>query len=65
MIFGSLWLKIATGIIAVAIGVTATYYFKMKPDNPVEQAAEMIILQQTGLNIDLSPDELIVDIILI
>lgn len=56
MIFESLWLKIVAGVVAAGVGLAATYYFKMKPDNPIEQAAEMIIKQETGLDIDLSPD---------
>lgn len=55
MIFESLWIKILAATIAVVIGLAATYYFKMKPDNPIEQAAEAIIVQQIGFDIDLSP----------
>ncbi len=44
---------------AMAIGSATTIYFRMKPDNFVEQAAEMVIEDQTGQVFDLSPDEVI------
>ena len=46
--------------IAMAAGSASTLYFKMKPDNVVEQAAEAVIATQTGMDIDLSPDAVVV-----
>lgn len=42
---------------AAIVGAASTYIFKMKPDNPVEQVAEEVIKQQTGVVVDLSPEE--------
>lgn len=42
---------------AMAIGSATTIYFKMKPDNAIEQAAEVVLLQETGQVFDLSPSE--------
>lgn len=61
MIFESLWLKFLAAGVATLVGIAATYYFKMKPDNPIEQAAEMVIKQETGMDIDLSPTKDIPD----
>lgn len=44
------------GICAGAAGVGATYYFHLKPDNPVEQIAEEVIKMETDIDIDLSPE---------
>lgn len=46
------------GLLAVAflLGFGSRYVFKKKPDNLVEQLAESFIKQQTGHEIDFSPD---------
>jgi len=41
---------------ALIAGVSSTILFKMKKDNPVEQMSEKIIKDQTGMDIDLTPD---------
>ena len=45
--------------VCVIIGVGSRFYgpFKGSADNIVEQAAEEIIKEETGFNIDLSPDK--------
>jgi len=42
---------------AAIIGSASVYVFKLKPDNPVEQIAEEVIKQETGVIVDLSPEE--------
>jgi hypothetical protein len=43
---------------ALAICVVAgTYLFKLKNDNLIEQIAEEVIKDETGLDIDLSPED--------
>lgn len=51
-------LKAVMLAIAVSVGIASYYvgFFKGKPDNPVEQIAEEVIKEETGLTIDLSPD---------
>lgn len=44
------------GICAGTIGLGATYYFRLKPDNAVEQIAEEVIKVETGVDVDLSPE---------
>lgn len=39
--------------IVTAVGIISTHF--LGPDNPVEEVAEEIIKEETGLNIDLSP----------
>ena len=42
--------------IAVVIGLASVFVTK-KNDNPVEQAAEAIIKAETGLDVDLTPEQ--------
>jgi len=46
--------------VAAAVGSATTLYFKMAPDNAIEQAAEMVIASQSGIGVDLSPDAVVV-----
>ena len=41
--------------VSVIIGVGTTLFFKMKPDNPVEEVAEVVIKNETGVDVDLTP----------
>lgn len=41
-------------IMVGVLGFTSTYF--LGPDNPIEQEAEKIIKNETGKDIDLSPD---------
>ena len=43
------------GVAAIG-GVVSRVVFKKKPDNFVEEFAEKVIKDQTGVNVDLSPD---------
>jgi len=52
----SLLLKVAIVLGAVIIGIISTYVFKLKKDNPAEEIAEEVIKQETGIDIDLSPE---------
>jgi len=49
------WFKIASIVIVAAIGIGSRYFFKGKTDNIIEEAAEKIIEEKTGRDIDLSP----------
>ncbi len=46
-------------LVAAALGAAgiAHFVFKAKDDNAIEQAAEKVIKNETGLEIDLSPDD--------
>lgn len=48
-------LKIAIIAAAAAVGLTATYILKKPHDNPIEEEAEQVIKDQTGVDVDLSP----------
>lgn len=44
-------------LLAVALaGLSTTLILKMKPDNVIEQIAEEVIQEETGLTVDLTPD---------
>lgn len=47
--------KIAVVAIAAAIGIGYTYFFRQPHDNPIEEEAEQVIKQQTGVDVDLTP----------
>lgn len=49
-------LKAAIVILALAAALGVKYVFHWKDDNPVEEIAEVIIKEETGQNIDLSPE---------
>jgi hypothetical protein len=50
------WKSIIVVIAAVVIGIGSRYVItSFKEDNPIEEAAEQVVYQETGLNIDLSP----------
>jgi hypothetical protein len=51
----SILIRLGIAIGSVVLGLGANYYLKLKPDNPVEQLAEQVIEQETGLKIDLTP----------
>ena len=57
MIDGLLIAKVLLVIAAAVTGVATYKKFGMKKDNPVEQLAENIIKEQTGIDIDLSPED--------
>lgn len=44
------------GLSAGAIGLGATYYLRLLPDNPLEEMAEDIIKYETDYDVDLSPE---------
>lgn len=41
---------------SVIVGIASTIIFKLKKDNPVEEIAEEVIKEKTGMSIDLSPN---------
>lgn len=51
----ALIIKIALVSISLIGGIGSYYFFKQE-DNPVEEVAEVIIEQQAGIDIDLSPN---------
>lgn len=57
MIDGLLIAKVLLVVAAAVTGVATYKKFGMKKDNAVEQLAEKIIKEQTGIEIDLSPED--------
>ena len=55
MISTALIVKIALVLGALGAFGAAKYYFRMADDNVIEEYAEQIIEQQTGLAVDLTP----------
>jgi len=53
--FGLLFKGLAVAV-AIVVGACSTKYFKMKNDNPIEQAAESVLKSATGVDVDLSPE---------
>lgn len=49
--------KIVIIMLALIAAGGAKYALKARNDNPVEQIAEVIIKEETGVDIDLSPDD--------
>lgn len=47
-------IKIVIVAFAALVGFTTRFY--MKTDNPIEEQCEQVIEDQTGYDIDLSPD---------
>lgn len=43
-------------ILAIIIGLSSVYF--LGEDNPVEEVSEKIIQEETGINIDLTPNNL-------
>lgn len=41
--------------IAIVAAVGGSSYYWLGPDNPVEEVAEKIIQEETGINLDLTP----------
>jgi len=41
---------------SVGIGIASYRYFGMKQDNFIEQTAENVIKEETGMSVDLSPE---------
>ena len=61
------WTMVVIVTAAVAFGIATRYILKIKPavsfvaarrsrDNRIEQACEKVILNQSGITVDLSPD---------
>lgn len=52
-----IWTKLAIVAVAASVGYGVTFFFpKTKEDNAVEEAMEEIIKQQTGIDVDLTPN---------
>jgi len=53
----SLVFKIIVVMLAIVVGIASYFYgpFKGHFDNPIEEAAEEVIKEETGVNIDLTP----------
>jgi len=49
------FIYVAVIVAAISVGVASRFLFK-KTDNPIEEAAEKIIKDKTGCDVDLSPD---------
>ncbi len=49
--------KIVAVIASLGGAIGYKYYFKAPNDNPIEQLAEEIIKQSSGVDIDLSPED--------
>ena len=50
------WIKILLVVAAASAGIGSKFIFKMKDDNAVEEMAEGVIKQETGYDVDLSPE---------
>ena len=48
-------LKAAIIISCAIIGIATTALFKMAPDNPIEEICEQVIKVETGIDVDLTP----------
>lgn len=55
MIESALMIKIALVCSALAAFAGAKYYFRANDDSVVEEYAERVILEQAGIDIDLTP----------
>lgn len=53
-----MWGIIGLIMIAVSFSACERFYERLdiKPDNPIEEAAEEVIKDQTGVDLDLSPE---------
>ena len=50
------WFQAVAVAVSVAIGAGYSYFWPgAKDDNPIEEAAEHVIKNQTGIDIDLTP----------
>lgn len=49
-------IKIVLIVGSIAVGIGSVVLFKLKKDNIIEEIAEDIIENQTGIKIDLTPD---------
>lgn len=49
-------IKVGLVILALAAALGVKYGLHWKDDNPVEQVAELVIKEETGETIDLSPE---------
>jgi len=50
-----MWLKALIVAISTAVGIGSVVVLKQKHDNPVEEVAESIIKEETGISVDLTP----------
>lgn len=59
MILESLWIKIMATIVIAGIGLAATYYIKLKSDNPIERETGLIMVfypEHSGEELELHPN---------
>lgn len=47
-------IKVIVVILAIIVGISSAYF--LGDDNPVEEIAEEVIQEETGINIDLTPN---------
>jgi len=52
----TIWIKALIVAGSLFVGACSVYLLKMKPDNVVEQVCEKVIEEETGLTIDLTPE---------
>jgi len=50
-------IKIAAVVLSIAGAAAYKYYYKAPDDNPIEQLAEEVIKDVSGIDIDLSPED--------
>lgn len=48
-------LSVVIVVVSLTVGLVSRRFIK-KSDNPIEEIAEEVIKQETGMDIDLSPD---------
>lgn len=47
--------NLIVALLAIAFAVATTFVFKLPPDNPIEEIAEEVVEEETGINLDFTP----------
>ena len=50
-------IKLLIVAVCLIVGISTFRFFGLKPDNPIEQITEQVIKEETGINVDLSPEK--------
>ena len=50
-----MWIKALIVAASAIVGIGSVVILKQKPDNQIEEVAEAIIKEETGVDVDLSP----------
>lgn len=52
----TIWIKALIVAGSLFVGLCSVYILKMKPDNVIEEVCEKIVKDETGLDLDLTPE---------